>query len=147
MPQLFIPLLALKLPHQIPTLTLKLLYHYFDSELTIYGKTRLQKKSPTFTDSPLLDPWVMVGVVSGQGKDGIWGSDTDTWTPSHRVTWGFKTNCLLPWVFCAMMSQNNTTKKGVSEIWGPCPSSSLHEELAGQSCTNHLHSFGLFPHL
>lgn len=41
--QLFISLLALNLPHQIPTWNLKLLYHSLDSELTTCAKTRLQK--------------------------------------------------------------------------------------------------------
>lgn len=41
--QPFISLPAFKIPHQIPTLNLKLLYDTHESELTICTKTRLQE--------------------------------------------------------------------------------------------------------
>lgn len=55
--------------------------------------------------------------------------------------------CLGLQILRAMTSQNNISEKGVSEIWGFCLSSSLHKELAGQSCTGHLHLFGSLPYL
>lgn len=134
--------MAVKLPQQIPTLNLKLLYHSLDSELTIYAKARLQKNflPLQFLHCFILDVWR--GWCQTKGRMKFGEAKQTLQLPASVISLGVKATCLGLQVLCAMTRQNITPKyqsmtrqsiseKGVSEIWGFCLSSSLHKNWPG----------------
>lgn len=79
--QPFISLLAFKIPHQIPTLNLKLLYDTHESDLTICTKTRLREN--------LLPLQFFQCFILDLQKDKVWGQKDGRHRPlnhSHSLS-------------------------------------------------------------
>lgn len=77
MPQLFIFLLVLKLPHQISTLKPKLLLHSLDSELTFFT-LRQDSRKISYLYSFSIVSSLAYGGGGGRGGKDISKGDTDT---------------------------------------------------------------------
>jgi len=153
--QPFISLPAFKIPHQIPTLNLKLLYDTHESELTICTKTRLQEN--------LLPLQFFQCFILDLRKDKVWGQEKDgrhrPLNHSHslsgankpRVTHGaLGPTAFGPWVFKSSVpwTAKITSGKKVCQRSGVTVSVLLNRKNSWLAILQkHLLSFGSFPQL